>query len=96
VTFNSTATVSRALTPVIEDFRDAVTNIQADGPTAIWDALALARLQLLNYGGRYPDAKKRILVLTDGDDNESTQKAKDVCFNLQVSHILFFDNTAVF
>jgi Mg-chelatase subunit ChlD len=67
VTFDSTATLSQEITYVIEDLRGKVMFIEADGATAIWDALVLAKKCLTKCGEKYPRAKKRILAHSDGE-----------------------------
>jgi hypothetical protein len=91
VTFNSTATVSQEITHVIEDLRGKVMLIEAFGGTAIWKALELAAECLTKYAARYPRAKKRILALSDGEDESFTFTERETCLRLQVivvCHIL--------
>jgi len=52
--------------------------MEADGDTALWDALALANDQLLEYGKKFPEAKKRIICLSDGADNKSSKRVQEV------------------
>jgi Mg-chelatase subunit ChlD len=61
--------VSQEITHVIEDLRGKVMLIETDGATAIWDALILAEKCLTKYEKKYPRAKKRILALSDDEDN---------------------------
>ena len=56
------------MTPVIEDLRCAVMGIQAGGGTALWKALLKCEEHLTSYAAQYPTARKRILVLSDGQD----------------------------
>src|SRR5580704_7281147 len=69
VKFAMDATVDLPITHVIEDFRDAVKEVQPQGGTALWKALSIANNELKSYGRRHPNAKKRIIVLTDGEDS---------------------------
>ncbi|KAH6842417.1 hypothetical protein B0I37DRAFT_417599 [Chaetomium sp. MPI-CAGE-AT-0009] len=71
VKFDNTAKVAQRLSPVIENFRSTVQELQHYGDTALWDALALARDQIQEYSAAYPDAKKRILCISDGVDTSS-------------------------
>lgn len=48
------------------------------GDTALWDAIALADDQLSQYGQSYPDARKRIICLSDGADTKSTKCSHEV------------------
>jgi ubiquitin-protein ligase/uncharacterized protein YegL len=71
IKFNNTAKVAQRLSPVIENFRNTVQELQHRGDTALWDALALARDQIQEYSAAYPNAKKRILCMSDGVDTSS-------------------------
>lgn len=88
INFSSSATVSRALTDVVEDFRTTVQQLQARGDTAMYDALALARHQIDQYAGKFPNAKKRILCITDGEDTKSTSKVEHVANDIVKSGIV--------
>lgn len=81
VTFASEAAVSMPISRVIENFRRATSDMHAKGDTALWDAIALARDQLKNYS--YPNAKRRIICLSDGADSKSVTNTPDgVAWNL--------------
>lgn len=54
------------------------------GDTALWDALMLANDQLREYGEKFPDAKKRIICLSDGEDNKSLKRGYEACWSLVV------------
>jgi von Willebrand factor type A domain len=84
ITFSTRPFLQQAITDVIEDFRSAVRFTFARGDTALWDALALAQENLSEYGEQFPDAKKRIICLSDGDDTKSIHTAQEVCLALQV------------
>lgn len=84
ITFDTTATVSQGITNVLEDFRDSVNKMKPGGDTAVWDALALANDQLSEYGQQFPEAKKRIICLSDGEDNKSSKKHYEACWSLVV------------
>ncbi|KAK3936440.1 ubiquitin-conjugating enzyme/RWD-like protein [Diplogelasinospora grovesii] len=71
ITFNSTARVAQPLTHVVENFRTTVQKLRDHGDTALWDAIALARDQIQEYSAAYPEAKKRILCISDGVDTKS-------------------------
>jgi Mg-chelatase subunit ChlD len=47
---------------VLENFRRSTQDMNAEGDTALFDALALAKDQLVEYSKKYPEAKKRIIV----------------------------------
>ncbi|KAK3291654.1 uncharacterized protein B0H64DRAFT_409684 [Chaetomium fimeti] len=71
IKFDNTAQVAQRLSPVIENFRNTVQELKHTGDTALWNALALARDQIQEYSAAYPDAKKRILCISDGVDTSS-------------------------
>lgn len=85
ITFQSSATVSQNITHAIENFRHRVNNMNAQGDTALWDALALANDQLAQYAQKFPNVKKRIICISDGDDTKSKQRSSDVSWRLCVS-----------
>lgn len=72
VTFSSEPQVAMPITHVLENFRRATNELSNRGDTALWDALALAGDQIEQYALKYPDAKKRIIVISDGMDTKST------------------------
>ncbi|KAK3677482.1 hypothetical protein LTR78_002332 [Recurvomyces mirabilis] len=71
VTVGTNAQLVKQLDGVIENFRRAVDTMSASGDTALWDSLALAHDQLKEYSKKYPEAKKRIIVISDGCDTTS-------------------------
>lgn len=74
---------------VVENFRRSVSTMTNDGDTALWDALALGMDQVNEYGRRYPQAKKRIICISDGLDNNSmSNTAADVCWRLHQANIV--------
>lgn len=83
VSFSSEETVNMSISHVIENFRKATNGLSAKGNTALYDALALAREQLVEYGHKYPDAKKRIICISDGADTSSaTNTAQGVAWRM--------------
>lgn len=88
ITFNSTATVSQSITHVIENFRRSIESMNAQGDTALWDGLKLAQTQIMKYAEKYPKAQRRIICLSDGNDNKSTAWPADLCWQLRASKIL--------
>ena len=85
ITFSTQARVHQRITDVIEDFRNSVRYITCDGDTALWDALALARENLSTYAEKFPEVKKRIICLSDGQDTKSLYFAEEVRLALRVS-----------
>ena len=82
ITFQASATVSQNITHAIENFRHKVNGMNARGDTALWDALALANDQLSEYAQKFPNAKKRIICISDGEDTKSKQRSSDVSWSL--------------
>ncbi|TKA69329.1 hypothetical protein B0A55_07452 [Friedmanniomyces simplex] len=73
ITVGSTASLMQPVSHVLENFRRAMTDMKASGDTALWDALAQANDQLTQCGLKYPDANKRIICISDGEDTKSSQ-----------------------
>lgn len=71
VKFSSHAQVVMPISHVLENFRRATNELKGGGDTALWDALALAGDQIEQYAFRFPNAKKRIVVISDGRDTKS-------------------------
>jgi ubiquitin-protein ligase/uncharacterized protein YegL len=94
ITFSNTASVGQSLTHIVEDFRNTVNRLEHNGDTALWDALAMANEQIMTYAEQYPDAKRRILCISDGDDTKSTRTAGDVC-NLLSQNNIFVDSFVI-
>lgn len=87
VTFSTTAKVSQSITHVVENFRRSVQSMHADGDTALWDGLKLAHSQLMEYAKKYPEAQRRIICLSDGNDNKSTAGPADLSWQLRQDKI---------
>ena len=88
ITFASTPTIQSGISHVLENFRRSVNDIEANGDTALWDALALASDQLVEYGKKYPQAKKRIICISDGEDTSSvSNKPQEICWRLRSQQI---------
>ncbi len=88
ITFDTSVKLSQPLTHVVESFRHAVNEMEADGDTALWDALALANDQLSEYGKKFPEAKRRIICLSDGADNKSLKRPQEVGNNIHVCTLI--------
>lgn len=85
---SDTVTVKQELTPIFENFRKALDTVSADGDTAVYDALDTARKMLANYRQDLPNLRKRIIIVSDGDDTSSIMQAKDVCKSLYNANVL--------
>ncbi|KAK5122405.1 hypothetical protein LTR85_003989 [Meristemomyces frigidus] len=57
--------VAMPISHVLENFRKATVQMTANGDTALWDALALAKDQLMEYDSKSPSAARRIVVISD-------------------------------
>ncbi|KAF2087739.1 hypothetical protein K490DRAFT_41720 [Saccharata proteae CBS 121410] len=88
ITFDTVPKVAQEITHVFEDFRHTVNSMNAHGDTAIWDALFLANCQLTRHAQRFPQAKKRILCISDGMDTSSEMSAMAVCNTLKRNNVL--------
>ncbi|KAL2399084.1 hypothetical protein ABEF93_007499 [Exophiala dermatitidis] len=78
-TFGTKAKMSQKLTDVVENFRRAVEKMVGRGKTALWDALALASDHMEEVAQQYPDAAKRIICSSDGEDTGSKLTHSAVC-----------------
>jgi Mg-chelatase subunit ChlD len=85
ITFSTNARVQQGITEVIEDFRNSVRYTECHGDTALWDALELARENISAYAEKFPEVKKRIICLSDGEDTKSLHSKEEVCHGLRVS-----------
>ncbi|KAK6523109.1 hypothetical protein TWF694_006007 [Orbilia ellipsospora] len=72
--FNSTIkiAISQSITFDLEAFRGTVMNMSTGGNTPLWDALVIAIDELNKVGANLPNAKKRIICLSDGADTSSS------------------------
>lgn len=88
VQFSSHAEVVMSISHVLENFRRASNELEAGGDTALWDALALAGDQIEQYAARFPSAKKRVVVISDGRDTKSvTNTSRSITKNLLLKGI---------
>ena len=69
-------------------FQAVVQNVETGGRTAVWNAMVSAAEQLNAISATYPNCAKRILCLTDGEDNESTHEPHKVAKLLQEKNIV--------
>ncbi|KAJ7728334.1 hypothetical protein B0H16DRAFT_242968 [Mycena metata] len=88
VTFSDKALVTQELTPIFENFRQSLDRATASGDTAVYDALDSARRVLTGYRPDLPNLKKRIIIVSDGEDTSSAGSARDVCLALQRARVV--------
>lgn len=81
-------TVNQNITPVLYDFKDRLMDIIPTGLTSIWDALTRAKQMLLEFGTKNPNTRLRIIVLTDGEDNNSINPVSSTCRELYNANIV--------
>ena len=86
--FNEKVEVVSSVSEEFVLFQGVVQDVQAGGRTAVWDAMVSAAEQLDVISSTYPDCIKRILCLTDGGDNESTNEPHEVAKLLQEKNIV--------
>jgi Mg-chelatase subunit ChlD len=80
--------INQALTPVLYDFKDRLMETQPLAATAIWDGLEKGKTMLTAFKAQHPNAKLRIIALTDGENNDSRFTAADVCTDLYNNDIV--------
>lgn len=88
VTFSDKASVELELTPVFEKFREKLETVDAAGDTAVYDALDSARQVLTNFRLDLPNLRRRIIIVSDGEDTTSKSSAYHVCRLLQKGRII--------
>lgn len=88
ITFSSEASLTMPISNVVENFWRATSGMDASGDTALFDALALACDQLNESAVKYPDAKKRVICISDGADTNSTSHtAENVAWTMLQGNI---------
>ncbi|KAJ7021307.1 hypothetical protein C8F04DRAFT_1141408 [Mycena alexandri] len=88
VTFSEQALVTQELTPIFEAFRQSLDRTTASGNTAVYDALDSARRVLTGYRPDLPNLRKRIVIVSDGEDTSSATSAREVCLALQRARVV--------
>ncbi|KAF8148358.1 hypothetical protein K438DRAFT_1989266 [Mycena galopus ATCC 62051] len=78
-----TSSEDQELTPIFENFRQQLDRKEAGGDTAIYEALDSARRMLTQYRPDLKNLKKRIIIVSDGEDTTSTTSPDEVCLALQ-------------
>ena len=97
ISFNSEVTVLQELTPITSDLRNKLQLIKPHGRTLLWDAINTAAdliIQLVYDKNPqhpkvlFPNAKLRIIVITDGEDNKSTITSSELANKLIENQIV--------
>lgn len=73
---------------MFENFRKSLEEVDANGDTAVYDSLAVAKGILVDYRPDLPNLRKRIIIVSDGDDTCSKSPAYEVCADLQAKKII--------
>jgi ubiquitin-conjugating enzyme/von Willebrand factor type A domain-containing protein len=71
-----------------QEFHGMVGELKAEGMTALWDSLVVAKEMLVDFKTKHPSTKLRIIALTDGADNASNGTPNEVCQYLYDSQIV--------
>jgi VWFA-related protein len=87
VTFSTTPRIHQDFTKDTEELRRSLQGIFPNGNTAIYDAVLLASRYLSRNGSH---EKKVLLLISDGQDNDSKIKLKDAVQALQESKIIVY------
>jgi hypothetical protein len=85
---SNTVLTRQELTPIFEKFRRKLEAVNATGDTAVYDALDRARLMLTQYRADLRNLRKRIIIVSDGDDTASQNTPQDICLRLRRDNII--------
>ncbi|XP_072047053.1 uncharacterized protein [Amphiura filiformis] len=88
VTFNSTPSVTGKLTEFFVEFKAKLEKMDASGNTALYDGISTAIDQFEEIKKLFPDCKRRIICLSDGEDNKSTSAPLTIAKKLQSQKII--------
>lgn len=90
LTFSSQSKICelQSLHPLVVNSEAKLNNIQDGGSTAIWNALIKAEKMLVAYKEKHPTTTCRIIVLTDGEDNDSNTTPSLTCTRLLSNQIV--------
>jgi hypothetical protein len=89
LTFGSQVRVRSKLSPLVPDFEDGIKQVIPSGGTALWDCLVKAKnvlvsanTDLVTKKAKFPNAKMRLLVISDGEDTTSSESPDEVVTGL--------------
>ncbi|OAL43298.1 vWA-like protein, partial [Pyrenochaeta sp. DS3sAY3a] len=71
-----------------DSFQELAKGFECNGMTELYDGIRMAKDKLVEFKANNPQAKLRIIVLTDGEDNDSTSKPAQVCRELYDAEIV--------
>jgi Mg-chelatase subunit ChlD len=94
VYFDDQYVLKCSFTEAFAQFKDLVNRAKPRGMTALYDALIKASDSLIDFGTKYPKCIKRIICLTDGEDNRSIAKPEVAALKI-VSNNIILDSFVV-
>ena len=86
--------VNQEITPVLYDFKDRLDEVVAQRSTAMFDAMLKAAIMLESFGSINAEAKRRIILLTDGEDNCSGIDPEALC-KMLFEHDIVLDTIVI-
>ncbi len=87
INFNEAAVLTKEFTNDIKDLESALRDIDSKGETAMRDALLLGNEHLRHHAKR---DKKVLLVVTDGEDNSSSETQEHLVQNAQQNDAIIY------
>lgn len=87
INFNESAVLTREFTNNIKDLENALREIDSKGETAMRDALLLGIEHLRHHAKR---DKKVLLVVTDGEDNSSSETQEHLVQTAQQNDVIIY------
>ena len=87
INFNESAVLAREFTSDIKELEKALHDLDAKGETAMRDALLLGIEHLRHHGKR---DKKVLVVVTDGEDNSSTETQAHLIETAQHNDVIIY------
>ena len=87
VAFGTTASLEQDFTRSAQELTHAIAGIYPNGNTALYDAVSLAARHLNDNGSR---EKKVLIIISDGQDNDSKFQLKQVLESLRESKVIVY------
>mmetsp|Transcript_21727 Transcript_21727/g.10164 ORF Transcript_21727/g.10164 Transcript_21727/m.10164 type:complete len:169 (+) Transcript_21727:1599-2105(+) len=88
VVFNKTVKCHCDFTETFSKFNSFVQNVTAGGQTALYDAMQKGITMLNTFTQKYTHCLKRIICLSDGDDNQSNANPVQIAEQIINSNIV--------